>query len=158
MYITYTYNSEYSILTIFDTYILKTVEDVFYGTKGLNSIVLIDFRSPWPHKKNFHFFWNLSKKDSNLQRLLFTTHFNTMRWKCFSMIFRILGSLSMIPIKVISYILHIYIFMIIPYTNTFANTTYLHIHMLCLKYYIYVHQGFVLLNFYCNKNAIIANI
>ena len=62
MYITYTYNSEYSILTIFDTYILKTVEDVFYGTKGLNSIVLIDFRSPWLHKKLPMFFFKFVKK------------------------------------------------------------------------------------------------
>ena len=47
----YTYRSKYSFLTIFDTNILKFVEDVFYGTKGLKSIVLIDFRRPWLHKK-----------------------------------------------------------------------------------------------------------
>ena len=52
MYITYTYRSKYSFLTIFDTNILKFVEDVFYETKGLkSSIVLIDFRRPWLHKK-----------------------------------------------------------------------------------------------------------
>lgn len=87
MYITYTYNSEYSILTIFDTYILKTVEDVFYGTKGLNSIVLIDFRrSPWLHKKlPIFFFFEICQK-----RILTNTAFtvyNTFQYHAMKMFF-----------------------------------------------------------------------